>query len=448
MREGEGNAHSTQYMRRFQTAGSAGRTGASTDAELIHEQQDRLALNILKRDIGRIRQTVLHISIHDGIGDSRQKAFFQLIAEGGHSRVFIRHVVHGQFTCGTEAYDVRRVFRAGTTPPFLMPAAKKRDEPRSLADIQHSDPLGGVELVPGKRQKVHRHLGQINRKLAGGLYGVGMEQDTPLLHHFSDLLNRKNGTGLIVGEHDGDNGRIFAHSVRQFVQIQAPFGIHAQIRQLIPLLLQMLPEGDKRRMFNTGRDDMLFFRLSLQSGHHGSGIAFRAARGEHDLFRLRTKHRRNLFPCILNALAHLPAERVHARGITIFFRKKRNHAFKNFRRYAGRGVVIEIDDAHAFTSSTTISGSTCSRRIFSTRSFNVTVRELQFEHRPRKATTTRWPSTSTNSISPPSAARRGRTSSWRTCMTFCIRCTLVIMDFGAGLNSFSFGFPNSSSRIS
>ena len=54
-----------------------------------------------------------------------------------------------------------------------------------------------------------------------------------------------------------------------------------------------------------------------------------------------------------------------------------------------RGVVIKIDDAHAFTSSTTISGSTCSRRIFSTKSFNVTVRELQFEHRPRKATTTR-----------------------------------------------------------
>ena len=150
MREGEGNAHSAQHMRRFQTAGGAGRTGASTDAELIHEQQDRLALNILKRDIGRIRQTVLHISIHDGIGNSRQKAFFQLIAEGGHSRVFIRHVVHGQFTCGTEAYDVRRVFRAGATPPFLMPAAKKRDEPRSLADIQHSDPLGGVELVPRK----------------------------------------------------------------------------------------------------------------------------------------------------------------------------------------------------------------------------------------------------------------------------------------------------------
>ena len=37
MREGEGNAHSAQHMRRFQTAGGAGRTGASTDAELIHE---------------------------------------------------------------------------------------------------------------------------------------------------------------------------------------------------------------------------------------------------------------------------------------------------------------------------------------------------------------------------------------------------------------------------
>ena len=200
--------------------------------------------------------------------------------------------------------------------------------------------FGGMDLVRGDGDHVRAERFGAEWDLQKALHGVGMEQDTPLLYHFSDLLNRKNGTGLIVGEHDGDNGRIFAHSVRQFVQIQAPFGIHAQIRQLIPLLLQMLPEGDKRRMFNTGRDDMLFFRLSLQSGHHGSGIAFRAARGEHDLFRLRTKHRRNLFPCILNALAHLPAERVHARGITIFFRKKRNHAFKNFRRYAGRGVVI------------------------------------------------------------------------------------------------------------
>ena len=73
----------------------------------------------------------------------------------------------------------------------------------------------------------------------------------------------------------------------------------------------MLSEGDKRRMLNTGRDDVFFFRLRLQSGHHGRGITFRAARGEHDHFRLRTKHRRNLFPCILNALAYLPAERMH-----------------------------------------------------------------------------------------------------------------------------------------
>ena len=68
-----------------------------------------------------------------------------------------------------------------------------------------------------------------------------MEQYPPLLHHFGDLLNGENGTGFIVGEHDGDNGRIFTHSFRKLVQIQTPFGVHSQIRQLIALLLQMLP---------------------------------------------------------------------------------------------------------------------------------------------------------------------------------------------------------------
>ena len=81
---------------------------------------------------------------------------------------------------------------------------------------------------------------EVDGGFAHGLYRVGVEEYAPFLGHFGHGLDGVDVAHLVVGEHDGDNGRIFTHSFRKLVQIQTPFGVHSQIRQLIALLLQML----------------------------------------------------------------------------------------------------------------------------------------------------------------------------------------------------------------
>lgn len=66
------------------------------------------------------------------------------------------------------------------------------------------------------------------------LYRIGMKQDTVLLCNGSDLLNRLNGSDLIVCKHDRNKNGIRADGLFQLIQLYYAIFIHIQISDLIP----------------------------------------------------------------------------------------------------------------------------------------------------------------------------------------------------------------------
>ena len=98
----------------------------------------------------------------------------------------------------------------GTSPApfFLMAANHIRGKPGAPANIEHTDPFGGMKFVAGKRQHVHAGITDIDRKLAGGLHGIGVKQNAPVLDLPGNFFHRKYDAGFIIGPHQADDGSI------------------------------------------------------------------------------------------------------------------------------------------------------------------------------------------------------------------------------------------------
>ena len=74
----------------------------------------------------------------------------------------------------------------------------------AAADVQRADTLGAVDLVAGEREHVDVVLLHVDRDLADGLDGVGVEEDALLVAELADLGDGLDDADLVVGVHDGD----------------------------------------------------------------------------------------------------------------------------------------------------------------------------------------------------------------------------------------------------
>jgi hypothetical protein len=121
-----------------------------------------------------------------------------------------------------------------------------------------------MEFVAREHEHVHGELGEVDGHLAHGLDRVGVEQHAPGLAQGGDLRDGEDGAGLVVGVHDGDKSRILADGPGQLVQVEAPPVVHAEIRHLVALFLQMLGQAQHGRMLDPGGDKMALFGLGGQ----------------------------------------------------------------------------------------------------------------------------------------------------------------------------------------
>ena len=72
----------------------------------------------------------------------------------------------------------------------------------AAAHIQRAHALRAVELVAGEREHVDIHRVHVDRDLAHGLHGVGVEEDALLVAELADLRDRLDHADLVVREHD------------------------------------------------------------------------------------------------------------------------------------------------------------------------------------------------------------------------------------------------------
>src|SRR5262249_1032837 len=94
--------------------------------------------------------------------------------------------------------------------------------------------LGPVDLVGRDAQQVDAHRLDVERHLAGGLHGVGVEQDALLLADFADLLNRLYGADLVVGGHEADEDRLRRQRLRHLPRRHLAAPVHRRALSLGP----------------------------------------------------------------------------------------------------------------------------------------------------------------------------------------------------------------------
>ena len=162
--------------RRLERAGGAGRAGGGADADLVQQQQDGLALDVLEADVGGVGQAVVRVAVDADVRAPSPGCRPPACRAARRTRVFSSiEVGRRQLAGRAQADDVRHVLGAAAAVALLVPADDERGQAGALADVEHADALGRVQLVAGEGEQVDGAAGHVHRHLADGLHGVGVE---------------------------------------------------------------------------------------------------------------------------------------------------------------------------------------------------------------------------------------------------------------------------------
>src|SRR5438876_981664 len=171
--------------------------------------------------------------------------------------------------------------------PALVPAAVNHGrEPYArpfTPYVERADALGPVEQVRRAREKVDPHRLDVDRDLADGLSGVGMEDDPLFLRELADRGDVLDRADLIVREHDRDEDRLVRDRLLHVVDVHEAVRLHRDVRHRESLPLEPLAGIEPRPLLDRRRHDV----VALLAVHLGDALErevdrLRAARREHD----------------------------------------------------------------------------------------------------------------------------------------------------------------------
>src|SRR5207237_10868545 len=108
------------YRRWLQSAGRTRRAGRDCDALHVQMNQQTFAFNKSKRNIRKMRQTLLAITVEDNLINASCDLAFKAIAQTLCLFVALVHLALREFRCSSERNYVRHLFSSGTTFALLM----------------------------------------------------------------------------------------------------------------------------------------------------------------------------------------------------------------------------------------------------------------------------------------------------------------------------------------
>lgn len=132
--------------------------------------------------------------------------------------------------------------------------------------------------MPRDRQQADVFFAEVHRDLPDGLDCVAMKAHTFPCGDLTDLPDRKNSAGFIVGVHHRYQDGLFGNCRLECFQIEKSLAVYVKAGCLISLVLQVQARGNDRRVFNHGGDEMV--ALGSARGCHpfdGGIIGFRGA---------------------------------------------------------------------------------------------------------------------------------------------------------------------------
>lgn len=210
---GGGESHGEEDMRGLGGAGLAGRAEAGGDALHVERDEECLGVDAVDAQVGGVWRAVGGLgstrTIDVRVGDCGEQALLELVAQGGELLWSVGvEPCEGEFGGAAEGDDAGDVFGAGSALALLRAAVEERRKMHVFADEEDACALRGVHLVAGDGEDVDvlERSGEVEWELGGGLYGVGVNEDSGIvgLGDAGELADGLDGSGLVVGEHDGD----------------------------------------------------------------------------------------------------------------------------------------------------------------------------------------------------------------------------------------------------
>src|SRR5438034_9120481 len=167
-----------------------------------------------------------------------------------------------------------------------------------------------MKFVRGKGKKIDCCVAQADRDFPDGLHCVGVKEQIFLTTYFSDFLDWKQHTGLVVRPHHRNEHGFRSNRVLQFSNIDIALSIDAKKGHETAASLKILARSKNSAVFHGRRDDTsamadsaggefsTSFRLSsLRSRYGGVGqrrmnhgiIGFSAAAGKNNFRRIASE---------------------------------------------------------------------------------------------------------------------------------------------------------------
>ncbi len=272
----------------------AGTGGGNIDLLFRQKCQHGLALDAHLAEVQHFGHRVRR-GVDDHLREGCQP-LAQALVQRTHRRIAALHGLGKAGGSRRQTQRIGQVLGAGAQPALLLAAEVGRLERlhKAVAEVERTNALGGVDLVPADRQRVD--IRQLDGDAHPRLHRVHMDDGAAVaaLDLCRQPLHIVAGADLVIDHHAGDQNGVLAHMLQHGVDVQRAVRTGLDDRDLVPLLCQLF-----QRLLHTG---------VLKAGHHdplaeGPGmcraqqrqiVALGSAGGEIQLPRLaaqRARHR-------------------------------------------------------------------------------------------------------------------------------------------------------------
>ena len=239
---------------------------------------------------------------------------------------------------------------AGTAISLLCPTMNKWSNLNRIAQIHNTDSLWPVNLMSTGTQHINMILVHIDRNMSISLYCIGMENNVMLFSNLTDLLDRLNGTNLIVCKHNRDHDRCRSNSCFQLIQLDHSILIYSNVSHLKTILFQIFTCMQNRMMLYRRSNNMIsFFFLRKSCRFQRPVIRLTSTTCKINLISIGTQKVSHCLSGILYSLLTLTCETIYTGWIAIFLRKIRHHCLQHLRMYLRCCRIIQINQfAHVY----------------------------------------------------------------------------------------------------
>ena len=180
----------------------------------------------------------------------------EAVAQGAQAGGLLRLGFLGRLQGGDEAGDAGDVLGAAAATGFLTAAQKVGGEGSAGLQVQGAHALGAADLVSREGSRIHAELLHIERHLAQGLHGIGVEEGAALVGQRRQLADGLDGAHLGIRRLHRDEHRVVGERLGQRRGLDEALAVGAQVGDEHALALEAPAGREHGIVLDGGGDDV------------------------------------------------------------------------------------------------------------------------------------------------------------------------------------------------